>query len=289
MAQIFVKVPFAIGGGKLAIPEAIQPGGEVSYTEGYGPKYSLDPVSGGGLRLDREQMNDLFYILTTGLNQYQTESVPLFITATDNGGVPFPYEKYATVLYDDGSGLAPYQSLVGTNTALPTVTANWRKLDPYNQAIERTSPAFTGNPTCPTQGPGSNNTRLANTAYVDAAAAAVVAGLGPQVKAKVVFDHTGASPVILESYNVTSITALGNNGGAGPKRYRVAFAVALPSANYAVVGGNTASSGGTNCAIYASGGAGSPPTEKNKTHCQVIFGTGNGNGTEPGEGSIIFI
>lgn len=31
------------------------------------------------------------------------------------------------------------------------------------------SPALTGNPTAPTQTPGTNNTRIATTAYVDAA------------------------------------------------------------------------------------------------------------------------
>lgn len=40
------------------------------------------------------------------------------------------------------------------------------------------SPAFTGNPTAPTQAPGNNSTRLANTAYVDAAVAAGVGGEG---------------------------------------------------------------------------------------------------------------
>lgn len=38
------------------------------------------------------------------------------------------------------------------------------------------SPAFTGNPTAPTQSPGMNNTRLASTAYVDAAVAAMAEG-----------------------------------------------------------------------------------------------------------------
>ncbi len=37
------------------------------------------------------------------------------------------------------------------------------------------SPALTGNPTAPTQSPGNNSTRLATTAYADAAVAAVIA------------------------------------------------------------------------------------------------------------------
>lgn len=288
MPQIFVKVPFALSGGKLAIPEAVQPGGEVSFTEGYGPRYSQDPTT-TGLRLDREQSNELFYILSTGINQYQTESFPRFITTADNGGVPYSYSKYATVLYDDGGGLAPYQSLVNTNTTLPTVTANWRKLDPYNRLIERDSPAFTGTPTAPTPAGGDNSTKLATTAFVTAAIAAAVSALGPQIKAKIVFDGTGALPVILSQYNVASITPLGNNAGAGPRRYQLAFSTALPDNDYSVIGGNTAKSGGTNCAIYATPDAGASPVDKTTTTVTVIFGTGNGDGIIPGEGSIIII
>lgn len=40
------------------------------------------------------------------------------------------------------------------------------------------SPPLTGNPTAPTQSPGTNNTRLATTAYADASAAAAAAALG---------------------------------------------------------------------------------------------------------------
>lgn len=39
-----------------------------------------------------------------------------------------------------------------------------------------TSPALTGTPTAPTQTPGTNNTRIATTAYADASSAAAVSG-----------------------------------------------------------------------------------------------------------------
>lgn len=165
MTQIFIKVPFALSGDKLAIPDAVQPGGEASFTQGYGPKYSEDPAT-TGLRLDREQSNQLFYILSADINQYQTESFPRFISTADNGGVAYSYGKFATVLYDAGSGLEVYQSLVAANTALPTDATKWRLLDPYNRLIERASPAFTGTPTAPTAAPGTNTTQIATTAFV---------------------------------------------------------------------------------------------------------------------------
>ena len=39
------------------------------------------------------------------------------------------------------------------------------------------SPAFTGNPTATTQAPGDSSTRIATTAFVEAAVAGVVAGV----------------------------------------------------------------------------------------------------------------
>lgn len=265
MPQIFVKVPFALSGGKLAIPEAVQPGGEVSFTEGYGPRYSQDPTT-TGLRLDREQSNELFYILSTGINQYQTESFPRFITTADNGGVPYSYSKYATVLYDDGGGLAPYQSLVNTNTTLPTVTANWRKLDPYNRLIERDSPAFTGTPTAPTPAGGDNSTKLATTAFVTAAIAAA-APTEPKVLAMVAFDGDGGVAIIGTPFNVGSVT----RDSAG--LYTINFASALPDANYLVSIAGTANLGGLNGFVRAPA-ASDPPSVKTTTQLQVGFGNG---------------
>lgn len=59
------------------------------------------------------------------------------------------------------------------NQAISTITGLQTALD---AKAPLASPAFTGNPTVPTQTPGTNNTRAASTAYADAAVAAVVAG-----------------------------------------------------------------------------------------------------------------
>jgi hypothetical protein len=263
--QVFVKVPFAFSGGKLAIPEDVQPGGEVSFTEGYGTKYSEDPGA-TGLRLDREQSNELFYILSTNINQYQTESFPRFITTADNGGVAYSYGKFATVLYDAGSGLEVYQSLVAANTALPTVTANWRKLDPYNRLIENASPTFTGVPVVPTAAPGTNTTQIASTAFVDAAIAA--ASTAPKVLAMVAFDGDGGVSIIGTPFNVGSVTR--NSAGL----YTIDFASALPDADYLVSIAGTANLGGLN-GFVRSPAANNAPSIKTTTQLQVGFGNGS--------------
>jgi hypothetical protein len=55
------------------------------------------------------------------------------------------------------------------------------------------SPAFTGNPTAPTQTALDNSTKLATTAYVDAAAAALVLSGLPTPQAPVFFTGTGST------------------------------------------------------------------------------------------------
>jgi hypothetical protein len=126
MTYAYVKTPFAVSGQQTAIPDAIQPGGQVSFNEGYGINYErdldTDPLA---LPVPRREDNYLLNLMTSVLQQYQQTSAPLFITSADNGGVPFPYEIDARVRYNPGSGMRTYRSLVNSNTALPTVVANW--------------------------------------------------------------------------------------------------------------------------------------------------------------------
>lgn len=133
MARYF-KVPFADGGDKTAIPNLEQPDGSVSYTEGFGPDYELDPlVFPDAKDVPRNQTNELFYETTLALQQYQENGTPDFITTVDNDGDPFPYTKGARVRYDNGDGFKIYQSLVDDNESLPTDTTKWVWLDPDNQ------------------------------------------------------------------------------------------------------------------------------------------------------------
>lgn len=69
------------------------------------------------------------------------------------------------------------------------------------------SPALTGSPTAPTQTPSDNSTKLATTAYTDAAVAAAVQGLS--IKASVQEATAAALPTNTYLSNVITITATG--------------------------------------------------------------------------------
>ena len=212
--QIFIKVPFANTGDKAVVPEPIQAGGEVSMTDGFPVKYSQDPNT-TGLRIEREDFNWLLYMLTLNVRKLQTEAFPDFITTADNGGVPFPYGVGAVVYY---GGLL-YQSKVAANVDLPTVTDSWVALDPYNRAIERTSPAFTGTPTAPTQLPKDNSTRLATTAYVDSANALALKA------------YTTAAQAWVQTTKLYTFT---HTLGVIPKSVQLVFTCTAPNGGYSV-------------------------------------------------------
>lgn len=120
----FFLFPFATAGDKAAIPDATQPSGSVSYEEGFGPDYELDPgVDPAAKDVPRDETNQLYFEITTALREYQTFGVPDYILAAQNGGLPFEYAKNARVKWTDGN---VYISKVDNNTDDPTVAASWR-------------------------------------------------------------------------------------------------------------------------------------------------------------------
>lgn len=111
---------FALAGDKVAVPDPVQGGGTVSYDQGYPIGYST-PVGSGGILVTRTSMNQLFFDITSALQQYQQVGTPPFITTTMNGGTPYSYSKYDRVI----SGGVAYQSLTNANTDTPP-SANWQ-------------------------------------------------------------------------------------------------------------------------------------------------------------------
>lgn len=118
--------PFATGGDATPIPEPTQGSGAVSYEQGYGPYYALnlltDPLA---LPIGRLTMNQLFFDITSQLQQYSQYGTPPFITSLQNGGSPFPYPQYARVYYTDGQ---VYENQVNMNTVLPGTDTSWLKI-----------------------------------------------------------------------------------------------------------------------------------------------------------------
>lgn len=129
MARYF-RLPFAAAGDKTTIPDATQPNGIISYNQGYGPQYSLNPsTDAGARRIERNMFNQLMFDVTSTLQLYYQTGVPPFITAAQNGGTAYPYNIRSRVLYDSGSGIRIYESRRANNTSLPTVTTHWTRVD----------------------------------------------------------------------------------------------------------------------------------------------------------------
>lgn len=123
MANKFYIKPFAVSGTRVAVPDNTQSDGSVSFNDGYGADYSLNPASApAALNIERTKFNQIIYDITNNIRSYQIMGAPDFITSSDNAGTPFSYAQGARVLY---SGVV-YESLTGSNTDLPSVTTSWK-------------------------------------------------------------------------------------------------------------------------------------------------------------------
>lgn len=111
---------FGSSGDLTPVPDAVQMDGAVSFTQGYGSDYELPVGNPARLVIDRAQANQLWYYVTSALQQYQQKGVPPFITTTMNGGTPFSYSQGDRVV---SSGTV-YTSLVNSNTTTPP-GASW--------------------------------------------------------------------------------------------------------------------------------------------------------------------
>lgn len=126
----FFIYPFAVSGDRSTVPDTIQIDGSMSYEQGFTSPYKGDyPSDPSAIPIPRTQTNQYLYDITNALQQYQTEGFPDFITSADNGGSPYPYDIYAVVRYNDGTATQVYQSIVGSNTDIPTVSASWRLIE----------------------------------------------------------------------------------------------------------------------------------------------------------------
>lgn len=142
MLNKFFRFPFAATGDKTAVPDDIQPSGDVSYEQGYGFDYQRDPTSDPlAKNIERDKMNQLLSDITTALREYQIMGTPDFITSAQNGGVAFSYSKWAQVRYDGGSGFKIYQSNIDNNVSLPTVTPDWSEVGAFDVATYTASQA----------------------------------------------------------------------------------------------------------------------------------------------------
>lgn len=150
MNQHFFDVPFAFSGDVTAIPDPLQTGGTVSFTEGWNYNYQRDLTTDpAALPIDRSTMNWLLLQITTAIQALQKETIPEFINASQNGGTAIAYNPQAVVLWS-ASGNAPFTKFVniltGTNSNTPSAsdvlgtTTGWQvACDPIATSAQATA------------------------------------------------------------------------------------------------------------------------------------------------------
>lgn len=120
----YIKIPFASSGDKTNPPDTDAAGG-VNWTQGYPIAYSKDPATDpSAKRIEREIFNGLMNRISTAINEIQMTGVAPYITAADNGGVPFAYSIGAMVNYNNNIWI----SRVDANTTTPSEGANWTRV-----------------------------------------------------------------------------------------------------------------------------------------------------------------
>ena len=215
MAKFFVYAFATTSANRAAVPDIVQDNGSISYTQGLGPYYSLNFALGSpALPLDRKQSNQVFFDITNGIRQYQTEGKPDFITPSDNGGVPFSYELYAQVRFDNGSGFQVYENQVNGNVNDPT-SPTWQVIS--GDPIPPGSIAGYGGATPPTGYLICDGSAISRTTFASLFAAIGIAwGPGdgsttfniPDMRRRVPVGVGGTDPFSLLP------TTLGSTGGA---------------------------------------------------------------------------
>lgn len=133
MSRLYYIYPFGQNADDLtAIPSPAAVDGSVSYYAGWTDPYEYDLLTTpAALPIPRGQMNQLFYDITNNIQQYQQYGVPAWITATDNGGVSFPYPIYARAYYLG----QVYENQVASNTATPGTDDTWLLLSGNAQGV----------------------------------------------------------------------------------------------------------------------------------------------------------
>ena len=116
MVKIY-KQPFAHGGDTIAIPDASQPDGKMSSTDGWTPDYQLPKTDPNYKPVGRQEMNGVFKEVTESLGQVQVQG-----SATWSAdGAPYPIR--AQVYYNSKQWLA-----LRANSVAPTEGDDWTEL-----------------------------------------------------------------------------------------------------------------------------------------------------------------
>jgi microcystin-dependent protein len=142
----FFAYPFATAGDKTAVPNPTQVSDQVSYESGWPVNYEYPLASNpSAYPISRTQMNQLFYDITSALQELQSYGTPQLITSMETtDGDPFSYPIFARVYYDAGGGAQLWENQLAGNTTLPGIDDTWAIISGGGSILPGTIIAFAG-------------------------------------------------------------------------------------------------------------------------------------------------
>lgn len=127
-----IVIPFATSGDKSDTPNATDPTGAVSWSQGWGPDYQRDNSDPLYKPVGRKEMNGLLYDISDALSELQAQGLPTWVQPA--GLVP-PYAINALVRYVN----IVWRSTVANNSTTPgAVGASWVDITALPSASETT-------------------------------------------------------------------------------------------------------------------------------------------------------
>lgn len=118
MAGRFFDTPFGVLGDRIAVPDASQPDGSVSYAQGFGFDYERPNTDPAYKPVPREQTNAIYHDITEALGIMQSQGVADWYPEAT------PYPIKALVRHNNEVWL----SKVSNNTDSPLQGLSWEKL-----------------------------------------------------------------------------------------------------------------------------------------------------------------
>lgn len=132
----YILSPFADSGDKTTIPDPVQGDGSVSYTSGFGEDYEkVLGTDANAKAIPRRELNDLLFIITDNIQQYQQLGVPAWYSSL---AAAAGYGIHARVGHDySGGGYKVYESIVAANAVEPgSDPTKWRIIsDSYGSPV----------------------------------------------------------------------------------------------------------------------------------------------------------
>jgi hypothetical protein len=128
MAKRFV-VPFASTGDKTVTPDATDPAGAISYSQGWGAQYQLPDTDPSYRPVGRQEMNGVLFDVTGAVAELQTIGFPEWVAVA---GLVVPYRINAYVRHSD----IVYKSVIANNSSVPGANSDWLEVISVVQATE---------------------------------------------------------------------------------------------------------------------------------------------------------